>query len=60
MKAKDLAELLLENPEFNVEMALFEKDSSDWSATLRRFEINGIADIGYSDKIIILDIIEDK
>jgi len=58
MKAKDLAELLLKYPDFEVE-GIFYDDSqctieSSWG-TYHTFNINGIADIGHSSKVIVLD-----
>jgi hypothetical protein len=55
MKAKELAEKLMENPEFEVDFGIFEPDGSDYGMGLRTFKITGIADIGYSDKVIKLD-----
>ncbi len=49
MKAKELAELLLENPDFNVKFSFF-----DTGFELRSFEDVKIDDVGHSDKIIKL------
>lgn len=57
MKAKELAKILLENPDFDVVIFLLEKDDSDWGVSLRTFAILGY-DIGYSKKQIALDIKE--
>ena len=51
MKAKELAEILLKNPEFDVICT-----SSDDSFNIDRFYIFGVADIGYFDQKIVLDI----
>lgn len=48
MKAKDLAKELLKHPEFEIEVCTF-NESYHW------IKVTGIADIGYSDKRIILD-----
>ena len=53
MKAKDLAEKLLNYPEFNVEFGLLEPDGSPYGVGLRRFDV-GIDDIGYSSEVVIL------
>lgn len=64
MKAKELAKILLENPDFDVVASFFEEVVSfveegvpDWGVSLRTFEISGYG-IGYSDKQIYLDIKE--
>jgi len=53
MKAKELAEKLMENPEFEVVFSILEPDGSPYGMGLRSFNID-IDDIGFSDKIIIL------
>ena len=58
MKVKELIKLLKKYPDFEVETSIFEKDKSEWGASLRSFSITGITDIGYSEKIIILSINE--
>jgi len=55
MKAKNLATLLLKYSDFEVEFNDFRADGSTWGARLVQYSISGIADIGHSDKIIILD-----
>ena len=58
MKAKELAELLLKNPEFEVQCVFADtsKCSVDYLyPDYHTLHINGIADIGYSDKVIVLD-----
>lgn len=58
MKAKELAELLLKNPDFQVKAMYV--DTSQCSVEhlypeYHSLNITGIADIGYSDKVIVLD-----
>lgn len=55
MKAKDLAELLLEYPDFEVTTVFSERDNSEYGLTVRQFKACGIGDIGHSDKIIQID-----
>lgn len=55
MKAKDLAEELLKNPEFEVEMSLWVYKEDHRIPTIETVKIVGIADVGYSDKVIVLD-----
>lgn len=55
MKAKELAELLMEHPDFEVTTAFSERDNSEYGMTIRKFEARGIGDIGHSDKIIQID-----
>jgi len=59
MKAKDLSELLMEYPDFDVELKFSETDSSEYGYFIRVFKITGITDIGYSGKVIVLDGIEE-
>lgn len=58
MKAKDLAELLLEHPDFEVVGCYADTSKCDvnhpWPDYMK-FDISGVADIGYSDKVIVLD-----
>ena len=55
MKAKDLAELLMKYPDFEVTTAFCELDNSEYGMTVRKFEARGIGDIGHSDKVIQID-----
>lgn len=55
MKAKELAELLLEYPDFDVGLGFVEDDDSEWGQKYKRFIVTGIADIRHSSKKIILD-----
>lgn len=65
MKAKELAEKLLENPDFDVEclfITYFEKEEWTNNGIIRtqtgkqvdKYKNVDIGDIGYSDKVIIL------
>lgn len=56
MKAKELAELLLQHPDFEVKGVFSdnENNTEKWPE-YKFFDITGIADIGFSDKTIILD-----
>ena len=58
MTAKELAEELLKHPDFKVK-GLFVDWYSDGPhyPEYCDFHINGIADIGYSDKVIVLDLV---
>lgn len=58
MKAKDLAECLLRYPDFEVNGIHVDASKCDVEHPYPEyyfFEISGIADVGYSDKIIVLD-----
>ena len=55
MKAKELAEKLLENLEFEVE-AVHLYPSTGWGLTMEKYSVNGLADIGYSDGVAVLDL----
>lgn len=58
MKAKDLAALLLKNPDFDVQCVFVDtsKCSVDHLYPDYHFvNVCGIADIGYSSKVIVLD-----
>lgn len=54
MKARELAEKLMLNPDFDVQFSFCEKDLSEYGLTLRNFYNIVIDDIGYSSKVIIL------
>ena len=59
MTVKELIEQLSNQPsiqDFEVEAGIFEKDKSEWGATLQQFEVDGINDIGYSEKHLILSL----
>lgn len=54
MKAKDLAKLLLEYPEFEIETCITYPDGSNYGMGCLTHKVTGIDDIGYSSKVIIL------
>lgn len=58
MKAKDLATLLLEHPDFEVVGCYVDTSRCDiehlWPE-YKTLNISGVADIGHSDKVIVLD-----
>lgn len=58
MKAKELAEELLKNPDYDVEF-VYSTFICDGIHTpfpdIYSYKITGIADIGHSDKVIVLD-----
>ena len=61
MKAKELAELLMKNPDFEVQACFVDTstctlDSGKLYPEYHTLEVSGIADIGYSDKTITLDL----
>ena len=53
MKAKELAKILLENPECEVKFRFTDGETGGF-LNVRDFEITGDNDIGHSDKIIAL------
>ena len=55
MKAKELAEKLLENPEFEVK-AIRLYPGIGWGLTMEKYSVNGLADVGYSDGVVVLDL----
>lgn len=57
MKAKELAEKLLEHPDFEVKGMFVDYFSSDKWPRYHSLKVCGIADIGYSAKEIILDLV---
>jgi len=56
MKAKDLAKLLLENPDFEVVTSITYPDGSDYGLGCLTHKVKGVGDIGYSEKVIQLDV----
>ena len=61
MKAKELAEKLLENPDFEVKGIYADTSKCNtWNLwpQYRTMTVDGVADIGYSDKEILLDLSE--
>lgn len=55
MKAKELAEKLLKNPEFEVKASHLHP-SIGWGLTMEKYTVNGLADVGYSDGVVVLDL----
>lgn len=55
MKAKELAEKLLETPEFEVK-AVHLYPSIGWGLSMDKYSVNGLADVGYSDGVAVLDL----
>lgn len=55
MKARELAEKLMENPEFTVTATVNEGYVNNWPQ-YRKFAVDDIADIGYSDMVIVLSL----
>lgn len=58
MKAKELADELLKYPDFDVELIYmtFKRDGIHTPfPDVHSYKIKGIADIGHSDKVIVLD-----
>lgn len=55
MKAKELAEKLLEHSDFEVK-AIDLSPSVDWGLTMKKYNVNDIADVGYSDGVVVLDL----
>lgn len=55
MNAKDLAKILLENPDFEVQVSISKEDGTEWGFTVEQYTITGINDIGYSEKVIDLN-----
>lgn len=56
MKAKELAEKLLEHPNFEVESIFVDYFSENTYPKYHNLKVVGVADIGYSDKVIVLDL----
>lgn len=57
MKAKELAEQLLKNPDFDIVFAVVDSPVG-FGYNIRKFKDIGIANIEYSDKTITLGSIE--
>lgn len=59
MKAKDLAKLLLEYPEFEVETSINIIDPTcTFGLHTNWYNVEGITEIGHSDHILVLDLEE--
>lgn len=56
MKAKELAEKLLEHPDFEVKSIFVEYFAGNTYPEYHSLKVVGIADICYSDKEIVLDL----
>ena len=57
MTAKELAEELLKHPDFKVKGVFVDYFSSSKWPEQHNLKVCGIADIGYSDKVIVLDLV---
>jgi len=56
MKAKELIKILEQHPDFDVQVLVGPiKDTSNWASPSFWGNITGVADIGHSDKVIVLD-----
>lgn len=53
LTAGELAERLMEHPDFKVEFCFCDKDNSEFGMTARTFSVD-IEDVSHSDKIIML------
>jgi len=59
MKAKKLAELLMKHPDFEVNLVTLREDNEKLAWPIyTTYNVIGIADIGWSSKIIQLDVKE--
>lgn len=55
MTAKELSDLLLKHPDFEVRFSFSERDNSDYGLSVRTFTIDERSiDLGHSDKIFSL------
>ena len=55
MKAKELSDLLLKHPDFEVRFTFSEEDNSDYGLSVRTFILDERSiDLGYSSKIFSL------
>ena len=55
MKAKELAEQLMQNPDFEAQAMFVDHQEKGWP-NYQTQRVDGIADVGHSSKIIILDV----
>ena len=55
MKAKELAEQLMQNPDFEVQAMFVDHQEKGWP-NYQTLSVDGIADVGHGSKIIILDV----
>jgi len=57
MKAKDLIKILSEHPEFEIEACyVSEPKQGDKFLNISKFKVDDVADIGYSSKVILLNL----
>jgi hypothetical protein len=56
MTAKELAEELLKHPDFKVKGVFVDYFRGPWPEH-HNLKVCGIADVGYSDKVIVLDLV---
>ena len=59
MKAKELAELLLQYPDFEVQACFADVSNCSYEKLYPEYytlSVDGIDDIGHSDKVIVLDV----
>jgi len=56
MKSKELIKILQEFPDFEVILSHSFRDNSAWGIAIDNYKIDELGDIGYSDKVIILDV----
>lgn len=56
MKSKELIKILQEFPDFEVILSHSFRDNSAWGIAVDNYKIDELGDIGYSDKVIILDV----
>lgn len=55
MKGKELAKLLMQYPDMEVKFTISFQECPCAPLIYETYEITGIADIGHSDKVIVLD-----
>ena len=57
MKARELAEQLMQNPDFEVQAMFVDHDSKGDNAwpNYQTLSVDGIADVGHSSKVILID-----
>lgn len=60
MKARDLAKQLMKYPEWDVHFRIFERDNTDYGASVRDWAITGIDPDGHSDKTLLHNAIEES
>lgn len=58
MKAKELADILLRHPDYDVKVSIVTVDdeATGFAAIdYKNYDVTSLADVGYSDKVIVLD-----